>query len=576
MATKSILYNKNILFKHLKEKKHWALLTTLVLIITVLVLPMLLETEIREEVIAIGIVEVFIVVIVNCLIDFNYLHDHKKFSYYTSKPMNAFQRLHMVMISNVLFASFFMAILMVVAGLNGIDIETMFVSSYPWLLVFIFLTGLSSYLTGNTIIAGLSTVFNFLLPLIVVGILQFAVSLVADMSHPYNVQMVMDYIMEHIYKLDVIYFIKYVDQGIDIFYFVYLIGLLTGIYLLTRHFIKKRKNENIGEFVVFKGYENFVAMIFSLLVPFIFTSIMPSNNFVLKLIAFVILGSLTYYIATIILEKSFKISKLSYKVFAVFMSLFILTVIGIGSFLTYFNDQVPAIDDIDQVLITNTSWFFSESKERGTDIQEINRDNYQEYNVNAFETDQALEGIQKIHQGILKGATSQFSENINIIYFMKDGSEIRRYFTLRGHDGDSNSFLFKEGIDQWMTSQEYKEKHMPFVFDDAYAESFENELLRVNYENEDHNFILEAEVLQDLREALAKDINMSLEDIGYDNLWHIFSPNNYMLASGDKPTVEATGIWLNISNNQNKEVSFDVLDQYHNTRALIQRLIENK
>ena len=575
MATKSILYNKNILFKHLKEKKHWALLTTLVLIITVLVLPMLLETEIREEVIAIGIVEVFIVVIVNCLIDFNYLHDHKKFSYYTSKPMNAFQRLHMVLISNVLFASFFMALLMVVAGVNGIDIETMFISSFPWLIVFIFLSGLSSYLTGNTIIAGLSTVFNFLLPLILVGILQFAVSLVADMSHPYNVQMVMDYIMEHIYKLDVIYFIKYVDQGVDIFYFAYLLGLLTGIYLLTRHFMKKRKNENIGEFVIFKGYENFVAMIFSLLVPFIFTSIMPSNNFVLKLIAFIILGTLTYYIATIILEKSFKISMLSYKVFAIFMTLFIITVIGIGTFLTYFNDQVPAIDDIDRVLITNTSWFFSESKERGTDIQDVNIDNYQEYNVNVYETDQALEGIQKIHQGILKGATSQFSENINIIYFMKDGSEIRRYFTLRGHDGDSNNFLFKEGIDQWIASQEYKEKKMPFVFDDTFARKYEDGFLTVNYENEKHNFILETSLFEELRTVLASDINESLKDVNYDDMWGIFSSNNHMLPGGDKPTMEVTRIWLSISNNQYKEVSFDVLDQYHNTRTFIQRLIDN-
>ena len=339
--------------------------------------------------------------------------------------------------------------------------------------------------------------------------------------------------------------------------------------------MKKRKNENIGEFVIFKGYENFVAMIFSLLVPFIFTSIMPSNNFVLKLIAFIILGTLTYYIATIILEKSFKISMLSYKVFAIFMTLFIITVIGIGTFLTYFNDQVPAIDDIDRVLITNTSWFFSDSKERGTDIQDVNIDNYQEYNVNVYETDQALEGIQKIHQGILKGATSQFSENINIIYFMKDGSEIRRYFTLRGHDGDSNNFLFKEGIDQWISSQEYKEKKMPFVFDDTFARKYEDGFLTVNYENEKHNFILETSLLEELRTVLASDINESLKDVNYDDMWGIFSSNNHMLPGGDKPTMEVTRIWLSISNNQDKEVSFDVLDQYHNTRTFIQRLIDN-
>jgi hypothetical protein len=220
--------------------------------------------------------------------------------------------------------------------------------------------------------------------------------------------------------------------------------------------------------------------------------------------------------------------------------------------------------------------FIKQKINDGAEIQDINRENYDLYSIDTYHSKEALEGIQNIHRGILKGATVQFYENINIIYFMKDGSEIRRYFTLRGHDGDSNSFLFEQGIQEWVSSQEYKENKMPFVFKDAYAKDYEDAFMAININEERYNFILDSEILKTLRSKLLIDINESIKTLNYDDLWTIFSTNDNTLLRSEKYESQSDVIWINISNNKGEEVTFDVLDQYHNTRAFIQGLIENK
>ena len=86
----------------------------------------------------------------------------------------------------------------------------------------------------------------------------------------------------------------------------------------------RRKNERIGDQIVFTGYKNFVALLVTTLIPLAFSSALYNNDYVAKLISFVILGSITFYVTIAIFEKSFKIDKSAFKLLAAFM-IFILT-----------------------------------------------------------------------------------------------------------------------------------------------------------------------------------------------------------------------------------------------------------
>lgn len=568
METKSIMYNPKLLIQHLKEKKNWAFLTSLILLIAVIVMPLLLETDIHESFVVVGIVVVFIVTLVNCFIDFNYLHDSKKFGYYMSKPMNHVQRLHLNLLTNGIFAGFFMTLLVIFSLVNDLDVQAMFLPAISWLLILMFLTALSSYLCGNTIFAGLSTGFNFILPLFVYAILQFSVSLVTSITRPYNMSLVMDYFMNKYYQLDVIYFIKFAND-FNIIYVVYLCLLLLGIYTLTRHLILKRENEKIGQFIVFRGFERFIAVMFSLVVPFIFTAAMPSNSFVLKTIAYVLLGSLTYYVASIILEKSFKLSKKSFKVLIVFMSIFLSLIFIISFYIKTFNDEVPEFDDLKSVLITNNGNFYNEDEYLS--IVELNSENYGDFNLVAYESEASIKAILKIHEWILEKKSGNLYSDVNIIYEFKDGSYDKNFYYVRNYGDELDDAMYQEGVYELIDSLEYKMMKFPFVYDDAFAEDFVGGVLSYVDEKGTLSVTLDIEKLTELRTALQIDTDRRINLRDYINtyapVWDNYSStfDDYdVYGNESKPT------YFNVFNGNEQKAYVNLTKDYVETHKVLE------
>jgi hypothetical protein len=318
-----------MLIYSIKEKKNWVLLSTVIIFLTTLLIPYILRVD-EEVFIMFGIVELFILVFINCLVDNSFLHNESKLTYYSSKPLTLSRQIMINIVTNVVFTAYLLVIIVLSVVFQGLDYEIfrVFKMLVPWLAAIILLASLSSILSGNTLMAGAMTIFNFCLPLIIFLVTMFIFSILENVVIGFSADVLNDYFLNNIYRLDYLYFIIYTNnKSVDLVYFLLLSIILIFISMLIRRFIKRRKNENTG-FIVFNGFKYFVSVLACLIIPAFFSISMSGyTGIASRLIISALLAVLSYYIIIAFIEKSFRISKLSIKVFAVSMAPYCLQII---------------------------------------------------------------------------------------------------------------------------------------------------------------------------------------------------------------------------------------------------------
>jgi hypothetical protein len=86
--------NLNLLIYNLNEKKNWFLVSVAIMIITLVIMPVILGSGINQNIIIVGMLEIATLLFLNALIDFSYLHDNRKLTYYVSKPSTRMERVN--------------------------------------------------------------------------------------------------------------------------------------------------------------------------------------------------------------------------------------------------------------------------------------------------------------------------------------------------------------------------------------------------------------------------------------------------------------------------------------------------
>jgi hypothetical protein len=157
-----------LLIYSIKEKKNWVLLSTVIIFLTTLVIPYILRAD-NEFFIMFGIFELFILILINCLVDNSFLHNESKLTYYMSKPVPLSRQIMINIVANTVFTVYLLVLIIVSVLIQDVDNEILrvFKMLIPWLSAIILLSSLSSVLSGNTLMAGAMTIFNFCLPLII-------------------------------------------------------------------------------------------------------------------------------------------------------------------------------------------------------------------------------------------------------------------------------------------------------------------------------------------------------------------------------------------------------------------------
>ena len=424
-------------------------------------------------------VEVFVLVFVNCMVDNSFLHNDSKLAYYKSKPVSMNQQISINIIVNLIFAGYLLILIAASVAFQKLDYEIIkiFKIIIPWLSAGIFTAALSSILSGNTLVAGVLTVFNFALPAIIYLIIQFMFSILENLIAGFSTDVLMDYFVNKFYKLNYIYFDDYYDKPVDFIYFLILGVILICLTLLILKMLKKRKNENTGNFIVFDGYKYFVSVFACLIVPAAFSVISGVYNIASAIIVSLLMAVLTYYIIIATMEKSFKISNLSIKVFVASMAVFVAMMGCTLSIASYYKDAVPSAEDVRIAYVGNSRWVYDSIRTLAEDDGQLSENDISLIQKSSgavlFTDNENIKAVTELHRAILSDNKYYDEENyyynpeINIIYYMKDGKFILREYKINNDSGVDNS-VKDEIANRILSSQEFKEKNYYYLYDEKY------------------------------------------------------------------------------------------------------------
>ena len=505
-----------ILIYSIKEKKNWVLLSTVIIFLTTTLIPYILRAD-EEFFIMFGIVELFILVLINCLVDNSFLHNEPKLTYYMSKPVTLSRQIIINIVTNSVFTVYLVALIVASVVFQGLDYDILkvFKMLIPWLSAIILLASLSSILSGNTLMAGAMTIFNFCLPLIILLVTMFIFSILENIVIGFSADVLNDYFIKNIYKLDYLYFTRYVDGSIDLVYLLLLPIILLFIALLIIRFVKRRKNENTG-FIVFNGYKYFVAVFACLIIPASFSiSFSRYTGMGSRLIISALLAILSYYIIIAFVEKSFRISKSSIKVFAVSMVLFAAVTGSTILVASQYENTVPNTEDVQMAYVGRSIWsvnsasdFLGDRSHEDISFTEWKRN----HGMIIYEDINSIESITELHKQVLMDQTYYtdpdyyWMSNLVLAYWMKDGSIIRRDYKLIPEEELTKEHADKNEIaHELLISNEYKKQRFYYLYDEKYysGRRLFAKLRSIN----DYSTIIEERDLKDLRDVLKKDID---------------------------------------------------------------------
>jgi len=571
-----------LLINSLKNKKSWFLLSTVIILVTTLLIPYILKAN-EKFFIIFGIVEIFAIVFLNCLTDNSFLHNDSKLAYYKSKPVSFGEQISINIISNIVFTGFLLALIALSVVIQRMDykIFDLFKFIIPWLVAGIFLASLSSILTGNTLMAGVMTIFNFCLPLIIYLIILFVFTILENIIAGFSADVLMNYFVNTVYKLEYIYFVEYADKSIDYIYILLLGIILIGIALLICKCIKRRKNENTGNFIVFDGYKYFVSVLASLIIPAAFSVMAYDNNISSKIAVSVLMAVLSYYIIIAVIEKSFKISKLSIRVFVASMAVFVAVTGGTVAFANQYKNAVPDAENVKMAYVGNDRWIFNYINELSND--ELNSEEsllkWQNSNgIVVFTEKESIKNITSLHKELVSNqnySRDYYMNNIVISYLMNDGSVIIRDYKLKGTDGDDSSNAKKDEIAyKIINSEEMKKSKYYYLYDEENYNS-DNLYCYVSYTDKD-GIPIDNINIDEIREYLIKDIDAQFAE--KENAFEPLMFYNYDTPhdNGDEATYYLKIIdKRNSDKDKDKKEDIDVLYLYEFENTLEYLKLEN-
>ena len=508
-----------LLINSLKNKKNWFLISTVIIFVTTLLIPYILKST-EDFFIAFGIVEIFVIVYLNCLIDNSFLHSDSKLAYYKSKPISFGKQISISIVTNVIFTIFLIVLLFISIAFHDASYEfvRLFKFLIPWLGIGIFLTALSSILTGNNIMAGLITIFNFALPALFYLIIMFVFTILEDIVVGFSANVLMDTLTNAFLKLEYIYFYEYINKPIDFIYVLLFGSILIILSVAINICLKRRKNENTGDFIVFDGFKYFVSVLASIIIPATFSMLLYEEVVASKIIVSIMLSILTYYIIIAILEKSFKISRYSIKLFICCMTIFIVLNGSTILIANQFKNDIPNPEDVKMAYVGNDTWVFNNYINSSNDYETEDYENFKswarEKGITIFTEKESIKYVTDLHHEMLLdqnyNSGDYYINNIIISYWMNDGSVIIRDYNFK-NNGDEKEIGNKRKNDianKIINSKELKEKRYYYLYDESY---YNGKNLYCNVKSAyNDNIKIENLKFDNVRAKLIKDIDKML------------------------------------------------------------------
>lgn len=399
----------------------------------------------------------------------------------------------------------------------------------------------------------------------------------------FSSNVLMEYFVNTFYKLEYIYLAIYSDKPLDIVYFLIFGAFVILITFLIFKMIKRRKNENTGNFMAFDGYKYFVSVLASLIIPAFFAVTSYDRSVVSEIIVSLLLAALSYYIIIAIMEKAFRISRLSIKVFLVSMTTFIVLTGATVLFANQYKNVVPNPEDVKVAYIGNNRWIYRDINkfiENEGSLDEGNlsefQNKYYNNNIILFTDIENIENITELHNEILKnqGYTNgnYYMHNVVINYYMNDGSIIIRDYRIKNDENKAVSEVKDEIASNILNSKELKEKKFFYLYnEDYYLENKENISFVLGNDKGESYSPRENLDVDEIKLHLIEDID-SLFKYGNDKAFATLNSYNFEI-----PTKEykELGYYIQITITNEEDDSKDLYqtiyldDRFENTREYL-------
>lgn len=557
--------------------KRWFIFTTVMLSVITIVVPMLFEHDPIYFIIP-GVSALFLISFVMMLSQLNFLHDSKAYAYVASKALPLKSRIYGIIITQALFCGVFLIFLYGVGYISELSLSTsgrygitelnmLFTTVSAWVLILLLLVPLSALLSGTTISAAVSTLFNFSIPVSFFGVIYFVINVANKGTVGLNVNDIMGELILPFYRIDYMYHVNSPWYAM-----VILLPVTLGmLFYLLNWAIKNRKHERIGQSFVFKGYKIFILFLLSLLAPLGLTLLLTEASFSAQWISVLILGSITLYILLAILDKNLKLSKKAYQLIGAYL-VGVSLCIGIATWgLNFYTAQVPDLSKVEAVILCNNSRV-RDYKGTYHSIYEL-RASTKIDDFPIYRSEEMKKQVQLLHQMILeepdalsfyeKAVGWQGDMNFNLVYLMKDGS--RKVFPFlipyQTNHGQKVESVYKVWAGEMLKQEEFLASASPLL----YGKEIERTLSAEVYLPEGAIQIDQSQ-LKTLIGLVRKEINLKEDSMWF---WYLFTlDDGFVNQSIDE---EEYNYKYNISLETNNDYYFN-FTVYEHQKELIEYL----
>lgn len=347
---------------------------------------------------------------------------------------------------------------------NVIDLENAILFDHIWLwalstflfaLLLFFLTAAVGMFTGISVLHGVLTYISIILP---AGIILLIYANISYYVKGFSMQYVVG---ENIDKLYLVYrFLELADRSLTWPEFFGYVILIIVLYVISLIAYEKRPAEVATQAITFKFFRpifwygvTFCAM---LLGGMYFGETQGSDSFGWIIFGYVTASVIGYYVATMILAKSWRVFH-HYKGLIIFIVSMFIVVSSIQLDVFGFEKKIPKLEDVQQVYFGDRSIFYD---------QNYGGNDQSPYHIQFYQEKENIARIINIHEAIISSdiqpSEEYLADTVVIVYELTNGKKFVREYR--------NIYL-----------PDYEETYRPLVESKEFKE-IENELNHVNIE----------------------------------------------------------------------------------------------
>ncbi|MCC5909243.1 MAG: ABC transporter permease [Clostridiaceae bacterium] len=362
--------------------------------------------------------------------------------------------------------------------------------------------------TGNSIA---QMVFTYILHFLPAGLYVLTTHNLSQLLHGYNTSSFYNSLLDHL----PIFTLLNARGGVDYSTTLNILGYIIAsiIFFVTAYYVYKiRKIEVAGDVIAFRKIRpvfKYGVTICSMLLGGAYFTGIGGGSFSTIVFGYIFSSFLGYWIAEMLMEKSFKVWG-AYKGYIAYTLIILMVLIGIRMDVTGYVGRVPESHEVESVYLGPLhEWEWVRRGEMPHEYNRMHRSGY------FFETQENIENMIVLHKDLIQGSTPMdgIYRYQHIIYTLKNGKHLIRQYLI-------NDEAYAASLTPIYESLEYKQERFPVI----HQSNEDIKWIEINdYRSPKKSVVLsDSDELQEFITLLQEDIhNATFETLATDSSYMV-------------------------------------------------------